>query len=125
MIYIVMVLMISGAALTDFVTGYLKAYIQGKINSQKMRIGGVHKICELLILIAVIGLDNGLDFLGKYYQSEELAEIAGSVSVIGVFVYVMIMEIVSILENLSDIFPQAEKIKKLIKKLKILGSDEK
>lgn len=122
--YLLIMCIITGAALTDFITGYIKAYVKGRVNSQKMRIGGAHKICELIVMLAIIGLDNGLKELGKYYDSPELANLTGTLSITSTFVYLLIMEIISVLENLSDIFPQAEKLKKIIKKLKLLGSDD-
>ena len=70
--YIIMLLIVVGAALTDFLTGYIKAYGLGTVNSRKMRIGGLNKVCEIFIMGASIGLNIGLDQLGLYYQSQQL-----------------------------------------------------
>ena len=122
--YIIMLLIVVGAALTDFLTGYIKAYGQGTVNSRKMRIGGLNKVCEICIMGASIGLNIGLDQLGRYYQSQQLTDIAGAVTAGGVFVYILLMEIVSVLENLAEIFPDAAWIGRLIRRFRLIGSDK-
>ena len=62
--YIIMLLIVVGAALTDFLTGYIKAYNKGEVNSRKMRIGGLNKVCEVLVMGSAIGLNIGLEKLG-------------------------------------------------------------
>ena len=123
--YIIMVLIVVGAALTDFVTGYIKAYGAGEVNSRKMRIGGLNKVCEVFVMAATIGLNIGLEKLGQYYDSPRLTELAGAVTAFGAFFYITLMEIVSILENTSAIFPDAAWIGRIIKKLRLLVSSEK
>lgn len=122
--YIIMLLIVVGAALTDFLTGYIKAYGLGTVNSRKMRIGGLNKVCEIFIMGASIGLNIGLDQLGLYYQSQQLTDIAGAVTAGGVFVYILLMEIVSVLENLAEIFPDAAWIGRLIKRFRLMGGDK-
>ena len=122
--YIIMVLIVVGAALTDFLTGWIKAYVTSTINSKKMRIGGLSKVCEVFVMGSAIGLNIGLEQLGRYYDSPQLTEISGAVTAIGVFTYIVIMEIVSVLENLSEIFPDARWIGKLIKRFRLLGEDK-
>lgn len=121
--YIIMLLIVVGAALTDFLTGYIKAYGQGTVNSRKMRIGGLNKVCEIFIMGASIGLNIGLDQLGRYYQSQQLTDIAGAVTAGGVFVYILLMEIVSVLENLAEIFPDAAWIGRLIRRFRLMGDN--
>ena len=122
--YIIMLLIVVGAALTDFLTGYIKAYGAGEINSRKMRIGGLNKLCEVFVMGASIGLNIGLDRLGNYYQSQQLTDVAGAVTAGSVFFYILLMEIVSVLENMADIFPDAAWIGRLIKRFRLLGSEK-
>ncbi|MBR3421551.1 MAG: phage holin family protein, partial [Ruminococcus sp.] len=44
--YIIMLAIVLGLALVDFIFGFLKGYVKHNINSQKMRQGGVNKLCE-------------------------------------------------------------------------------
>ena len=122
--YIIMLLIVVGAALTDFLTGYIKAYGAGEVNSRKMRIGGLNKLCEVFVMGASIGLNIGLDRLGNYYQSQQLTDVAGAVTAGSVFFYILLMEIVSVLENLAEIFPDAAWIGRLIKRFRLLGSEK-
>ena len=122
--YIIMLLIVVGAALTDFLTGYIKAYNKGEVNSRKMRIGGLNKVCEVFVMGSAIGLNIGLEQLGKYYNQPQLAEISGAVTAFGVFFYITLMEIVSVLENLSEIFPDAAWIGRLIKRLRFMDNDK-
>lgn len=119
-----MLLIVVGAALTDFLTGYIKAYGAGEVNSRKMRIGGLNKLCEVFVMGASIGLNIGLDRLGDYYQSQQLTDVAGAVTAGSVFFYILLMEIVSVLENLAEIFPDAAWIGRLIKRFRLLGSEK-
>jgi phage-related holin len=123
--YLIMLLVVVGMALTDFLTGYIKAYGKNEVNSRKMRIGGLNKVCEIFVMGSAIGLNVGLEQLGIYYNSRQLTEISGAVTAIGVFTYIVLMEIVSVLENLSEIFPDAAWIGKLIKRFRLLGGDVK
>ena len=122
--YIIMLLIVVGAALTDFLTGYIKAYNKGEVNSRKMRIGGLNKVCEVLVMGSAIGLNIGLEKLGEYYDQPQLAEISGAVTAFGVFFYITLMEIVSVLENLAEIFPDAAWIGRLIKRLRLMDNDK-
>ena len=122
--YIIMLLIVVGAALTDFLTGYIKAYNKGEVNSRKMRIGGLNKVCEVFVMGSAIGLNIGLEKLGEYYNQPQLAEISGAVTAFGVFFYITLMEIVSVLENLAEIFPDAAWIGRLIKRLRLMDNDK-
>lgn len=122
--YIIMLLIVVGAALTDFLTGYIKAYGTGEVNSRKMRIGGLNKLCEVFVMGASIGLNIGLDRLGNYYQSQQLTDVAGAVTAGSVFFYILLMEIVSVLENMAEVFPDAAWIGRLIKRFRLLGSEK-
>ena len=77
--YIIMILIIIGLALADYVTGFIKAYCNDDICSAKMRKGGLNKIGEIVVMVTACGLDIGIHELGKYYQAVELSDIAGIV----------------------------------------------
>lgn len=117
--YFIMILIVIGAAATDFITGYIKAYCKDDVKSSKMRKGGLNKLGEIVIMTAVCGLDIGLEKLGQYYNHSELSSIAGLVTAVLVFTYIVLMEIVSVLENFAAINPEAAWITKLIEKFKI------
>lgn len=124
--YIIMFLIVVGLALADFLTGYIKARCQDNVQSKQMRIGGLHKFAELVVMGTAIGLDIGMRYLGKYFQSQQLADITGAITAIGVFGYITVMEIISILENYADINPKAAGwIGRLLKNLKGEKEDEK
>ena len=118
--YIIMLTIVLGLALSDFVTGIIKGYTTNTISSTKMRKGGLNKIGELIVMATACGLEIGINALGQYYAAEQLAGITGKVAAIAVFGYIVLMEIVSILENYAEINPQsAGWIGKLLKKFKI------
>lgn len=125
--YIIMLAIVVGLALADFITGLIKAAIKRDISSQKMRVGGLHKIMEILVMATACGLEIGIAELGKYYQAPQLAEIAGAFAAGAVFAYIVAMEIISILENYAEANPEAKWAAGIIKKLRVFQSkgDEK
>lgn len=122
--YIIMLSIVVGLALADFITGLIKAAIKRDISSQKMRVGGLHKIMEILVMATACGLEIGIAELGKYYQAPQLAEIAGAFAAGAVFAYIVAMEIVSILENYAEANPEAKWAAGIIKKLRVFQSKE-
>lgn len=124
--YMIMILIVFGLAITDFAIGYIKAYCKNAVSSKKMRIGGMHKLGEVIVMLATCGLDVGIIELGKYYDVGELAGIAGNVTAFSVFGYILIMEIVSIMENFATLCPDAKWAKRIAKHLKAkeeMGND--
>jgi len=119
-----MILIIIGLAASDYITGIIKAYCKNDICSSKMRKGGLNKLGEIVVMSTACGLDIGLQFLGKYYNASELSDIAGAVTASMVFVYITLMEIISIFENYAEINPEAKWVLKIIKKLKISDKEE-
>ena len=116
--YIIMFLIVLGLAFADFLTGYIKAKCKNRVSSKALRIGGLHKIAELVIMATAIGLTVGLDMLGRYYSDTRLTDIAGMFTALSVFAYIVLMEILSILENFAEIMPDNPLSKKIIKRLK-------
>lgn len=115
--YLIMLLIIVGLAISDFITGWIKAYIHDDVRSAKMRKGGLNKLAEIVVMGVAVGSEIGFEQLGKYYGHAELAEAAGAVTAIAVFLYIFAMEVISILENYGEINPQAVWVTKVIRKL--------
>ena len=84
----------------DIVTGYIQAWINKNIDSQKMRVGLLHKV--LIILVIVLSFVIQFAFNIKY--------ISGFVCI-----YVVLMEIVSIFENLKKAGIDLGKLGELLK----------
>lgn len=79
--------------LFDVLSGLLKAVYTGSFSSTIMRQGGMHKLAEILVL-----------FLVFYVQHVSAVELGFSVdALVAVPSYVIIMELGSILENLSSV----------------------
>ena len=116
--YIIMFLIVLGLAFADFVTGYIKARCKDEVSSKALRIGGLHKISELTIMLAAIGLTVGLEKLGEYYNDTRLTTLAGTFTALTVFVYITAMEIISIVENFAEIYPEASWARKIIERLR-------
>lgn len=118
--YVIMMIIVAWLAIADFITGMIKAYVTGTLSSSKMRKGGVNKVGELIVMTTGCGLEAGIKALGKFYDtSQELAALTGTVTAALIFSYIVVMEIVSILENYAEINPDsAGWITKLLKKLK-------
>ena len=118
--YVIMLVIVAWLAIADFITGMIKAYVTGTLNSSKMRKGGVNKVGELVVMTTGCGLEAGIKALGKYYDtSTELASFAGTAIALLVFSYILVMEAISILENYAEINPDAAGwITKLLKRLK-------
>lgn len=122
--YIVMLLIVIGLAASDFLTGFCKAYVLDMISSAKMRKGGVNKFCEIIVMTTAIGITIGFDYLGQYYDSSKLTDIAGAVTAVSVFGYIVVMEIISILENYAAVNPDARWIRPILKRLKSIENKD-
>lgn len=117
--YVLMFCIVVGLALSDFVTGFIKACVTNSVESSKMRKGGLNKLSELVVMATACGLEIGIEMLGRNSGGEELAKVTGLVCASAIFGYIAFMEVISILENYAAINPQANGwISKLIKRLK-------
>lgn len=123
--YIIMFIIVVGLAAVDYITGVIKAAVNDNIISAKMKKGGLSKLAEILVMAATIGLNVGLQKLGIYYDEPELTAFAGSVTSIAVFIYIAVMEFVSVLENYAAINPDAAWVVKITKKLKNIEYSDK
>lgn len=117
--YIIMLTLVVGLAAADFLTGFIKACALSTLSSRKMRSGGLSKAAEIVVMASAIGLNIGFEKLGEYYHSTELTSAAGMVTALGVFIYIALMETISILENFSELNPDARWLKSLIKRLRL------
>lgn len=122
--YIIMLMIIIGLAAADYLTGIIKAYCKNEICSRKMRKGGLNKLGEIIVMTAACGLDIGINALGKYYEAAELSAIAGKITAVAVFIYITIMEVVSLFENYVEINPDAQWALKIIRRLKNFEEDK-
>lgn len=84
----------------DILTGLIKALYKGEINSTILRTGLFHKVSEILTLFGG-GL---LDYSVKYVELGITAPVLKFVSI-----YICTMELISIIENLSEINPKLTK----------------
>ena len=122
--YIIMLLIVVMMAVSDIVTGIIKAYATDRPRSRKMRIGGLHKIAEITVMATAVGLEIGIEWLGTYYDASALAQIVGGFTAFAVFGLIVAMEIVSVLENYAAINPDAAWVTSIIKSLKIKKEGE-
>lgn len=122
--YIIMILIIIGLAVSDYVTGVIKAYCKNDICSSKMRKGGLNKLGEIIVMATACGLEIGIKMLGQYYNSDQLAAVTGKITAIAVFIYITIMELISILENYAEINTEAAWARKIITRLKNVKDKE-
>lgn len=123
--YIIMIAIVIMMALADIATGLIKAYVTGKPNSKKMRVGGLHKASEVVVMATACGLEIGIEMLGAYYEAVQLADIVGAFAAISVFGYIVLMEIISVIENYAEINPQAAWAKRILRKMKSKEDEEK
>ena len=82
----------------DIVTGFLKAYDQKSVSSKKMRHGALSKIsiwCVVVVSMIVSG----------YLKTDLTTYVTG---------YYLIMEVVSIFENVSVFIPVPDKLKNIL-----------
>lgn len=122
--YIIMLTIVLGLAIADFLTGLIKGYIKNDLNSTKMRKGGLNKVGEIIVMATACGLEIGIRELGRYYSASDLAGVTGTITAFAVFGYIVIMEIISILENYAEINSQAVWVTKLLKRLKNVDDKE-
>ena len=79
----------------DIVTGFLRAYDQQNVSSKKMRHGALSKISIWCVVVVSMIVSN-------YLKTDFTTYVTG---------YYLIMEVVSIFENVSVFIPVPEKLK--------------
>ena len=82
----------------DIVTGFLKAYDQKSVSSKKMRHGALSKISIWCVVVVSM-------IVSSYLKTDLTTYVTG---------YYLIMEVVSIFENVSVFIPVPEKLKNIL-----------
>ena len=82
----------------DIVTGFLKAYDQKSVSSKKMRHGALSKISIWCVVVVSMIVSN-------YLKTDFTTYVVG---------YYLIMEVVSIFENVSVFVPVPDKLKNIL-----------
>ena len=121
--YLMMIGIVAGLAVSDVLTGFLKACVTGQVRSRAMRVGGLHKLGELTVMVTACGLEYGIARLGAYYDAAVLADVVGAFTAVGVFCFITVMELVSILENYAAIDPEAGWVRTILRRLRRGGRD--
>ena len=82
----------------DVVVGFIQAVINNRLSSTKMRQGLLHKILILILIFVCLAIEIGISHTVKLpYDIPTCGVVCG---------YVIIMELVSILENIARGYPQ-------------------
>ena len=82
----------------DIVTGFLRAYDQKSVSSKKMRHGALSKISIWCVVVVSM-------IVSSYLKTDFTAYVTG---------YYLIMEIISIFENVSVFVPVPDKLKNIL-----------
>ena len=82
----------------DIVTGFLKAYDQKSVSSKKMRHGALSKISIWCVVVVSM-------IVSSYLKTDLTTYVIG---------YYLIMEVVSIFENVSVFIPVPDKLKNIL-----------
>ena len=89
-------ILVGVAIALDVLSGFLGAWFRGEISSAKMRVGAMHKIGEVLIVVLCVYVDYAQGFLGLSVTIPTLK--ASTVYLVG-------MELFSIAENIKRMNP--------------------
>ena len=93
----------------DILTGFLKAYDQKSVSSKKMRHGALSKISIWCVVVVSMIVSN-------YLKTDFTTYVIG---------YYLIMEVVSIFENVSVFIPVPDKLKNILETHKNQKETEK
>lgn len=92
---------VSVCILFDIVTGLIKAGYTGTLNSTALRQGLMHKASEILTVIGAYLLQHGMVQIGLTFEVPVYTPVA---------LYIALMEIVSVIENLCAVNPALARI---------------
>lgn len=82
----------------DVVVGFIQAAINNQLSSTKMRQGLLHKVLILILIFVCLAIEIGIGHTVKLpYDIPTCGVVCG---------YVIIMELISILENIARGYPQ-------------------
>ena len=82
----------------DVVVGFIQAAINNQLSSTKMRQGLLHKILILILIFVCLAIEIGIGHTVKLPYDIPTCEVVCG--------YVIVMELISILENISRGYPQ-------------------
>ncbi|MBO5921902.1 MAG: phage holin family protein [Bacteroidaceae bacterium] len=94
-------LIVIGFIVGDIITGLIKAFYKEGLNSTILRKGLFHKLSEIITLFGATYIDYAM----KYMELGLPAQIFNGVSI-----YICLMEIISISENISAVNPKLAKL---------------
>lgn len=83
--------------LFDILTGVIEAFYKKNVNSTAIRRGLYHKLSEVLALVGSYGLEYLIQYINLGVELPLLGVVA---------VYICLMELISIMENICDINPE-------------------
>lgn len=82
----------------DVVVGFIVAVINEKLSSTKMRNGLLHKVLMLVLIFACLAIEIGVSHTGALPYDVPTCEVVCG--------YIIIMEFVSVLENIANGYPE-------------------
>lgn len=82
----------------DVVVGFIVAVINEKLSSTKMRNGLLHKVLMLVLIFACLAIEIGVSHTGALPYDVPTCEVVCG--------YIIIMEFVSVLENIATGYPE-------------------
>ena len=100
----------------DVLTGFIKAWFNKQVDSSIIREGGKHKISELLIIIFSIYVKKGIVYLNVVIPFNPVTLVCG---------YIIVMECISIIENIGNMNSKCipPKLSEFFKKIKWMKGD--
>lgn len=95
------IFVVLGFIIIDIITGVIKAFYDGNVNSTMLRKGLFHKLSEILAL-----------FFGYFTEyATTVIELGYEIPIfVAICCYISVMETVSILENLCKVNPRLSKL---------------
>lgn len=82
----------------DMVVGFIVAVINEKLSSTKMRNGLLHKVLMLVLIFICLAIEIGVSHTGALPYDVPTCEVVCG--------YIIIMEFVSVLENIANGYPE-------------------
>ena len=94
-------IVVSTFILFDILTGLIKALYQHKLNSTYLREGLFHKLSEIMAVLGSWGIEYALNYISLGIDLPVRSTVT---------VYICVMELVSIIENIAEINPKLRKL---------------
>ena len=82
----------------DVVVGFIVAVINEKISSTKMRNGLLHKVLMLILIFVCLAIEVSISHTGALPYDVPTCEVVCG--------YIIIMELISVLENIANGYPE-------------------